>query len=423
MSTDYATESPLDTAETSFRLLTANPGGLSLDCTALAADLPRGPVGLMELRLLLTSRHVTNETRDAVWRELVIRSRESASTWTVAAVGMAIPALRMIAASLTRDLRYGDPVDVDTEVLAGYLRALQRVDLNSPGVRPRLCEAARYAGERTVRYLTSRAQRRQLPNESPPPPRPWPHPDLVLIDAVAKGLLSDLDAELISLTRLEDVPLRTPESTANLPHTSDIAPATDGQEQDIRLVSPSSTTPSAGSEGEGHMASAQGQGSADTTTATGLEGGSGVTRGFARISSHLWPGILGCFHRVVWRATVPPIGQPHAWRASVWVLFMAAGAVLMTAAVATNALAASAAAAAPTDLNTVFTNLRNWLIGLLATLATLMLTIGGLRYLVAGGDPGEVQKAKAAFKAAAFGYALAVLAPLFVSVLKRVVGG
>ncbi|KAB8186194.1 hypothetical protein FH610_009785 [Microbispora catharanthi] len=107
---------------------------------------------------------------------------------------------------------------------------------------------------------------------------------------------------------------------------------------------------------------------------------------------------------------------------AVWGLATAAIAILVIAAVATGAFAASPVAAAPSDLNAVFTNLRNWLIGLLATLATLMLTIGGLRYLVAGGDPGEVQKAKAALKAAAFGYALAVLAPLFVSILKRVVG-
>ncbi|MGN9841666.1 hypothetical protein ACTMTI_26425 [Nonomuraea sp. H19] len=41
------------------------------------------------------------------------------------------------------------------------------------------------------------------------------------------------------------------------------------------------------------------------------------------------------------------------------------------------------------------------MIGLLVSPATLMLTLGGLRYLVAGGDPGEVQKAKSALKAAA----------------------
>ena len=104
-------------------------------------------------------------------------------------------------------------------------------------------------------------------------------------------------------------------------------------------------------------------------------------------------------------------------------LTVVAVAVLVAAAAATGAFAASAMAAVPSDLNSVLNNLRNWMIGLLAGLATLMLTIGGLRYLVAGGDPGEVQKAKGALKAAAFGYALAVLAPLFVSVLKRVVGG
>ncbi|PZG18408.1 hypothetical protein C1I98_38370 [Spongiactinospora gelatinilytica] len=98
-------------------------------------------------------------------------------------------------------------------------------------------------------------------------------------------------------------------------------------------------------------------------------------------------------------------------------------AVVLIAVVATGAFAATLARAVPADLGVVFTNLRNWLIGLLTALATLMLTIGGLRYLIAGGDPGEVQKAKLALRASAIGYALALLAPLLVSVLRRVVGG
>lgn len=101
MSTDPITASPLDTAETSFRLLTTGPGALSLNCTTLAPALPRGEVNLAELRMLLTSRHVSDETRDAVWRELVTRARVRKGAWTVAAVGMAMPALRMIAATLT----------------------------------------------------------------------------------------------------------------------------------------------------------------------------------------------------------------------------------------------------------------------------------------------------------------------------------
>ncbi|MEW9534463.1 hypothetical protein [Microbispora sp. NPDC049125] len=99
MSADPVTESSLETAETSFRLLTAGPGGLSLDCATLAPGLPKGQAGLRELRMLLASSHVTDAARDAVWRELVIRSRESGAAWTDAVVGMAMPALRMIAAS------------------------------------------------------------------------------------------------------------------------------------------------------------------------------------------------------------------------------------------------------------------------------------------------------------------------------------
>jgi hypothetical protein len=64
-----------------------------------------------------------------------------------------------------------------------------------------------------------------------------------------------------------------------------------------------------------------------------------------------------------------------------------------------------------------------WLVGILAGLATLMLTVGGVRYLMAGGDPAEVQKAKIALRTAAIGYGLAVLAPVIVTILKSLTGG
>jgi hypothetical protein len=74
------------------------------------------------------------------------------------------------------------------------------------------------------------------------------------------------------------------------------------------------------------------------------------------------------------------------------------------------------------SLNTVIDNLRTWLVGLLAAVATLFLTIGGLRYLAASGDPVQVERAKTALKSAAVGYALAILAPLLVSIIASVVG-
>jgi hypothetical protein len=87
-----------------------------------------------------------------------------------------------------------------------------------------------------------------------------------------------------------------------------------------------------------------------------------------------------------------------------------------------NLLAAPLKPAAPTSLTQVIDNLRNWIIGILVALATLMATVGGLRYMLAGGDPSEVAKAKNTLRFAAVGYAIAALAPLLVSILKQIVG-
>ncbi|MEU6355697.1 pilin [Streptomyces sp. NPDC047072] len=74
------------------------------------------------------------------------------------------------------------------------------------------------------------------------------------------------------------------------------------------------------------------------------------------------------------------------------------------------------------SVNDVLNNIRNWIMGILAGLATVFLSLGGVRYVMAGGDPGEVEKAKTAFKSAGWGYGLAALAPLVVEILKGIVG-
>ncbi|MEU4252452.1 pilin [Amycolatopsis sp. NPDC026612] len=71
----------------------------------------------------------------------------------------------------------------------------------------------------------------------------------------------------------------------------------------------------------------------------------------------------------------------------------------------------------------VLSNIRSWIMGILAGVALVFLTIGGLRYLMASNDPGEIEKAKGAFKAAGIGFGLAALAPLVVEILKTIVGG
>jgi hypothetical protein len=80
------------------------------------------------------------------------------------------------------------------------------------------------------------------------------------------------------------------------------------------------------------------------------------------------------------------------------------------------------ALAAAADLNQVISNLSTWITGLLAALATLLLMIGGVRYILAAGDPGMHEKAKGAIRTALVGYALALLAPVLTSIVQQIFG-
>jgi len=122
----------------------------------------------------------------------------------------------------------------------------------------------------------------------------------------------------------------------------------------------------------------------------------------------------------------PPVHHPPSHSAALlWRGLLAVG---RRAAAASGLLvllwlaAADPALAADPTIQGVIDRLRLLLVGLLAGLATLALTVGGVRYLTAGGDPGEIQKAKTMFKAAAVGYGIAALAPALVAILHTVVG-
>ncbi|GIH02899.1 hypothetical protein Rhe02_09660 [Rhizocola hellebori] len=71
----------------------------------------------------------------------------------------------------------------------------------------------------------------------------------------------------------------------------------------------------------------------------------------------------------------------------------------------------------------VIKGITSWIMGILAVVATMFLTVGGLRYMSAGGDPSQVEAAKGNFKSALVGYALAVLAPVILGILASILGG
>jgi hypothetical protein len=104
---------------------------------------------------------------------------------------------------------------------------------------------------------------------------------------------------------------------------------------------------------------------------------------------------------------------------------MAAATVGYTAA----AIAATAAGAegepppAPMAPGTVVNNARLWVMGMLAGLASFYFILGAARYVMAGGDPGQVERAKQALKSALIGYASALLAPVVLAVLRGILGG
>ena len=144
-----AAPEPFDAADAAFRLLTAGPQPLALHASRSPPACPDRLVPLDELRALLLHPATGARARNQVWAELVRRARSGAPAWVVGLVGVAMPGLRRAAATLAAAYR-GDPADLQTEILTGFLaamRALDPDDLDRVPLASRLCWAAWRAGQ------------------------------------------------------------------------------------------------------------------------------------------------------------------------------------------------------------------------------------------------------------------------------------
>jgi hypothetical protein len=202
---DEAVPNSLDIARDTFTWLVTGPHPVSLN-GRLFPGLPDRYIPLDEVRDRLLARRCPQATRDAVWAHLVLRSRTEGATWTVAAVGVALPALTSVAATLS-DRFAGDPADVHAEVLRGFLTALSTIDLRPPRIMLRLRWAAYRSGYDALAEALAGPTPVAPGFRSTPPHTPWGHPDLVLARAVADGVLTQTEAALIGATRLEEVPV------------------------------------------------------------------------------------------------------------------------------------------------------------------------------------------------------------------------
>jgi hypothetical protein len=197
---------PLDAAQRAFDLLTRDPAPMGFDARGVQC-LPQRVIDLEELKHLLIAASIPRGARDLVWAQIVTRARTEGPAWVVAAVGMAMPALRFRAGLLTRGW-HGEVADLDSELLLGFLTRLKTIDLDAPNIAGRLVEAGARAVKQARKHSALPGAISGVGPRSIPPARPWDHPDLVLARAVAAAVIGPEECLLIGRTRLEDIPLR-----------------------------------------------------------------------------------------------------------------------------------------------------------------------------------------------------------------------
>jgi hypothetical protein len=196
----------LDAAEATFRLLVTGPSPLALDGAAIGHGLPPRMVDLAELTDIVLAPAATDRLRDAVWAELVRRSREDGPSWVIGCVGVALPGLVNIAARATRTASPSVADDIVSELLTEFVAQLKRIDVTRPHIAERLLlwarKAAARARGRDERHLA-------LATDALPalPASDGADPATVLHEAVRQGIITSQTAALIQATRLDGIPL------------------------------------------------------------------------------------------------------------------------------------------------------------------------------------------------------------------------
>jgi hypothetical protein len=199
-------DSPFEVLDKAFALLVAGPEPLSLD-GRLVRELPSRPIPLDELRGRLLHPSIGYRARDVALLMLLRRAKREGGAWTVGLCGVLLPGLRRAAMPLGNTLP-GRVLDLEAEMLAALVETISAIPAKADRLAARLVWPAVRAGHRFV--ARERGWREwETPHASLEPPLRVPqHPDLVLDEAVAAGVVTASEAELVGESRVGEVPLR-----------------------------------------------------------------------------------------------------------------------------------------------------------------------------------------------------------------------
>jgi DNA-directed RNA polymerase specialized sigma24 family protein len=199
---------PLGALDRSFGLLVCDPAPLTLDGAVVGHGLPARPIPLGELRRLLLDPSIGFDGRDAALTWLVARAQVDGGAWMVGLAGVLLPGIGRRVYPLCRaHPRLAH--DLEAEALAGLIQAVQGWRCGQDRVATRLVWAAARAAHRLLAREVRVGEREvSVGLELEPPARAAGHGELLLEEAVATGVLSPADAELVAASRIQEVPLR-----------------------------------------------------------------------------------------------------------------------------------------------------------------------------------------------------------------------
>ena len=213
---------PFDLIADQFRVLDGDKAWW-VDGAAIAG-FPDRRLSLTELGCRLLHPATPFAARDSAFDWLLDQihttCRETRQQWNVVLAGLLLPGLR---ASLTPACRRHRPLtaDIEVEALTGLWAAASQTQPGQGRVAARLLWAARRAAddylcaERAYRAAAADVTIDQVDSSLTGSMRPAAgHPDLVLAAAVRAGVLLARDAELIALSRIEQIDL--PEAAARM---------------------------------------------------------------------------------------------------------------------------------------------------------------------------------------------------------------